>query len=204
MDIDLHKLIRVDGKSTQLQERHKQFIIHQIAKAIFYLHNSNLIHRDLKPSNVLINENCEAKLCDFGLVRLQEEAPDQELVIMTDYIATRWYRAPELLLGSKDYSKEVDIWALGCLIGEMFLGKPMFPGTSTINQLERVLGWTGPPSSQDIKHVNGSHNQGVYQLLNLRRKSNKNEIVAGKVSAGCLDLISRMLEFNPAKRLTIE
>ena len=70
MDIDLHTLIREDGRSTQLQERHKQFIIYQICKAIFYMHNSNLIHRDIKPSNILINENCEAKLCDFGLVRL--------------------------------------------------------------------------------------------------------------------------------------
>ncbi len=89
----------------------------------------------MKPSNVLINENCDAKLCDFGLVRLMEEPNDQELVIMTDYIATRWYRAPELLLGCKDYNKEVDIWAFGCLIGEIFNGKALFPGTSTINQI---------------------------------------------------------------------
>ncbi len=135
MDVDLHTLIREDGRSTNLQERHKQYIIYQIAKSIYFLHNSNLIHRDLKPSNILINENCDAKLCDFGLVRLMEEPDDHEVVVMTDYIATRWYRAPELLFGCKDYCKSVDIWALGCLIGEMFYGKAMFPGTSTINQI---------------------------------------------------------------------
>lgn len=151
MDIDLHTLIRENGRNTQLQERHKQYIIHQVAKAIFYLHHSNLIHRDIKPSNILINENCEAKLCDFGLVRFMEEPPDQELVVMTDYIATRWYRAPELLLGSRDYNKEVDMWALGCLIAEIFNGKAIFPGTSTMNQIERVIAWTGPPCSQDLK-----------------------------------------------------
>jgi mitogen-activated protein kinase 15 len=95
----------------------------------------------------LINENCEAKLCDFGLVRLMEEPDEAETVVMTDYIATRWYRAPELLLGCRDYCKSVDIWALGCLIGEMFLGKAMFPGTSTINQIEKVVAWTGSPTA---------------------------------------------------------
>lgn len=99
-----------------------------------------------------------------------EEPANQELVIMTDYIATRWYRAPELLLGSKDYSKEVDIWALGCLIGEMFMGKAMFPGTSTINQIEKVVAWTGTPSAQDLKHLSSSLNQSVMQLLNVRKK----------------------------------
>lgn len=117
-----------------------------MAKAIYLLHHCNLIHRDLKPSNVLVNENCEAKLCDFGLVRLEEEGGDGEMPLMTDYIATRWYRAPELLMGSREYSKEVDMWALGCMIGEMFNGKAMFPGNSTINQIERVLAWTGTPT----------------------------------------------------------
>jgi mitogen-activated protein kinase 15 len=76
-----------------------------------------------------------------------EEPEDQETVVMTDYIATRWYRAPELLLGCRDYTKSVDIWALGCLIGEMYLGKAMFPGTSTINQIEKVVAWTGSPTA---------------------------------------------------------
>lgn len=133
-----------------------------------------------------------------------EEPDDQELVVMTDYIATRWYRAPELLLGSKDYNKEVDMWALGCLIGEMFHGKAMFPGNSTINQIEKVLTWTGAPSSQDVKHLRSSLPQNILQLLNTRKKPNKSEFFAGKVNSTCLDLISRLLEFNPSKRLTIE
>jgi len=71
---------------------------------LHYLHYNNIIHRDLKPSNVLINEQCEAKLCDFGLVRYLDEQ-EEDFIVMTDYIATRWYRAPELLLGCKTYSK---------------------------------------------------------------------------------------------------
>jgi mitogen-activated protein kinase 15 len=193
MDVDLHTLIREDGKSTNLEERHKQYIIYQIAKAIYLLHNCNLIHRDLKPSNVLINESCEAKLCDFGLVRFLEEPDDHEAVVMTDYIATRWYRAPELLLGCKDYSKQVDIWALGCLVGELFLGKAMFPGTSTSNQLEKVLAWTGAPTSAELKQVSANLNPAILQMLNHRKKINRNDFFQGKVSAGCLDLVSKML-----------
>ena len=64
---------------------------------------------------------------------------------MTEYIATRWYRAPEILVGSAYYTKAIDVWGLGCLIGEIFKGKPIFPGTSTINQMERILAWTGFP-----------------------------------------------------------
>ena len=67
---------------------------------------------------------------------------------MTDYIATRWYRAPELLLGCHQYSKEIDIWSFGCMMGEIMKGKPLFPGNSTLNQLERILAWTGPPTSK--------------------------------------------------------
>lgn len=153
MDIDLHTLIRENTQEQHLQEKHKQYIVYQIAKAIYFLHNSNIIHRDLKPSNILINENCDAKLCDFGLVRSLEENQSFDSAIMTEYIATRWYRAPELLLGCRDYSKEVDIWALGCLMGELFRGKAMFPGTSTANQVEKLLAWTGAPSSVELKSM---------------------------------------------------
>lgn len=89
MDIDLFTLIR----ENILEEKHKKWILYQICKAMFYLHSAGLIHRDLKPSNILVNENCDAKLCDFGLVRSLDEQDDKDN-ILTEYIATRWYRAP--------------------------------------------------------------------------------------------------------------
>lgn len=89
MDIDLFTLIR----ENILEEKHKKWILYQICKAMFYLHSAGLIHRDLKPSNILVNENCDAKLCDFGLVRSLDEQ-DENDNILTEYIATRWYRAP--------------------------------------------------------------------------------------------------------------
>jgi mitogen-activated protein kinase 15 len=110
------------------------------------MHSANLLHRDLKPSNLLLNSECHVKVADFGLARsLDTKEPDQT-PILTDYVATRWYRAPEILLGSNKYTKGVDMWSLGCILAELLLGKPVFPGTSTLNQLDRVMEVIGRPS----------------------------------------------------------
>lgn len=123
MEADLHNVI-AEGI---LKEVHIRFIIYQLAKALKYLHSGLVIHRDLKPSNILINSNCTIKLCDFGLVRTlighSENGP-----VLTEGVATRWYRAPEVLLGSTSYSTPADIWSFGCIIYEIILQKPMFAG----------------------------------------------------------------------------
>lgn len=94
---------------------HIRYIIYQIAKALKYLHTAKIIHRDLKPSNILVNSNCSIKICDFGLVRSLNTSKNQGAVL-TEGVATRWYRAPEVLLGSKSYSTPADIWSFGCII----------------------------------------------------------------------------------------
>ena len=114
------------------------------------MHSAALLHRDLKPSNILLNSDCLVKVCDFGLVRSIATKEDSETPILTEYVATRWYRAPEILLGSQTYTKGVDMWSLGCILGEILLGKPIFPGKSTLNQLEIILDFTGKPSQEDI------------------------------------------------------
>lgn len=109
------------------------------------------MHRDIKPSNVLVGVNCEAKLCDFGLIRtISNQKEDGKL---TDNIATRWYKAPELLLSSCNYGKEIDVWSLGCLLGELYLGKPIFQGSSTFNQLEKIIKITGIPNIDRISEI---------------------------------------------------
>ena len=148
METDLHAVIRANI----LEDIHKKYIIYQLLKALKYMHSGDLLHRDIKPSNLLLNSDCHVKLCDFGLCRSVAEVEGPSPVL-TDYVATRWYRAPEILLGSPVYTKGVDMWAVGCILGEMLNGKPIFPGTSTVNQLEKVLELTGKPAKEDVDAV---------------------------------------------------
>ena len=137
MDTDLHAVIRANI----LEEVHKQYIMYQLLKALKYMHTAGMLHRDMKPSNMLLNSDCLVKVCDFGLARSIAALSNNSVSnpVLTDYVATRWYRAPEILLGSTKYTKGVDIWSIGCILGEMLGGKPTFPGTSTMNQLDRII-----------------------------------------------------------------
>ena len=130
MEADLHNVISEDI----LKDVHIRFIIYQMTKALKYLHTGYIIHRDLKPSNILVNSNCTIKLCDFGLVR-SISCKNESVPILTEGVATRWYRAPEVLLGSKSYSTPADIWSFGCIIYEILAQKPLFAGNSTLDQL---------------------------------------------------------------------
>jgi mitogen-activated protein kinase 15 len=135
MEIDLHHV----NRSNILQDIHKVYIIYQIVKCLKYLHSAEIVHRDLKPANILIDAECNVKVADFGLARSIQAYDDESAPVMTDYVATRWYRAPEIVLGSCQYSKAVDIWSVGCILGELILGKAIFPGKSTINQVELII-----------------------------------------------------------------
>lgn len=95
-----------------------------------YIHSANVIHRDLKPSNLLLNANCDLRICDFGLAR-----PTAENEFMTEYVVTRWYRAPELLLNSTDYTAAIDVWSVGCIFMELMNKQPLFPGRDHVHQM---------------------------------------------------------------------
>lgn len=149
-DSDLHVVIRAGI----LEEIHRKYIVYQVLKALKYIHSGELIHRDLKPSNILLNSECQCKLADFGLARSIATKEEEGPPVLTEYVATRWYRAPEILLGSTKYSKAVDMWSVGCIIGELITGKAIFPGSSTLNQIERILELTGRPTQRVTKLSN--------------------------------------------------
>ena len=148
MESDLYHMI-YDGK---LQPVHIKYLMYQIVLGLHYLHSCKLIHRDLKPSNILINSDCSIKICDFGLVRYLQNSII-ETNTLTEGVATRWYRAPEVLLGSNSYDYKADMWSLGCILAEILIKNPLFPGNCTTNQLERILQFTGQPSVADIKSL---------------------------------------------------
>ena len=122
METDLHAVIRANI----LEDIHKQYVMYQLFRSLKYMHTAEVLHRDIKPSNLLLNSECQCKVADFGLARSLAqlaEGPPETSPILTDYVATRWYRAPEILLGSTKYAFSVDMWSSGCILGELLGGK---------------------------------------------------------------------------------
>jgi len=201
METDLHAVIRANI----LKDIHKQYILYQLFKALHYMHSGNVLHRDMKPSNLLLNSECFLKVADFGLARsiASLENDTVENPVLTDYVATRWYRAPEILLGSTKYTKGVDMWSVGCILGELLGGKPMFPGTSTMNQLDRIIEVTGRPSQDDIEAINSPFAATMLESLPRTQPTRLQEIYP-HASEEALDLLRQCLQFNPLKRITTE
>jgi p38 MAP kinase len=115
-------------------------------RGLKYIHSAGVIHRDLKPSNILIDENCDLKICDFGLAREQDAQ-------MTGYVTTRYYRAPEIMLTWQNYTYAVDTWSVGCILAEMILGKVLFPGRNHVHQFILITELLGKPSEEVMKRV---------------------------------------------------
>ncbi|KAM3184637.1 Cyclin-dependent kinase-like 1 [Hymenolepis weldensis] len=115
----------------------------QLLQAVHFCHEHNFIHRDVKPENILITKARQLKLCDFGFARTLTGPDDR----YTDYVATRWYRAPELLVGDTQYGPPVDIWAIGCVVAEMLTGSPLWPGRSDLDQLFQIISTLGKIST---------------------------------------------------------
>ena len=148
MEADLFNVIRANI----LQDIHKKFIIYQTLKALKFIHSADIIHRDLKPSNIFINSDCHVKLGDFGLARTLDNNPKLDGVV-TDYVATRWYRAPEMILASQKYGKPIDMWSVGCILYELLVGTPLLPGKSTKDMIRMMFGVTGFPDRKEYNEV---------------------------------------------------
>lgn len=200
METDLHAVIRANI----LEEVHKQYIMYQTFRSLKYMHSAQLLHRDIKPSNVLLNSECQVKMADFGLARsVAQLATEEGNPVLTDYVATRWYRAPEILLSSHRYTYGVDMWACGCILGELINGKPIFPGTSTMNQLDRILEVTGRPNAEDIESIQSPF--AATMLESMRAPATPRlEATFPSASPEALDLLRKLLHFNPDKRISPE
>ncbi|XP_010154381.1 PREDICTED: mitogen-activated protein kinase 15-like, partial [Eurypyga helias] len=202
METDLHAVIK---RGNLLKDIHKCYILYQLLKATKFIHSGNVIHRDQKPSNILLDADCFVKLCDFGLARsLCQTNEDQGNPALTEYVATRWYRAPEILLSSRSYTKGVDMWSIGCILGEMLLGKPLFPGTSTVNQMEQILRVIPAPSPEDIAAMQSDFCASVMNRGGSWQRVTFEEILPSSTPSPALDLLKKLLVFNPADRLTAE
>lgn len=199
MDIDLHRYIK-QGKKLEIE--HIRFITYQILKGLKYIHSGCVIHRDLKPANILLNVRCEAKIADFGLARcVKSKERGYTDVNLTEYVATRWYRAPEILLGNKKYTRAIDLWSVGCIVAEMVRGVPLFPGTSTVNQLELVLSAIPEPTVKDINEVCTGMSKKMLEWTPEERLDIKKLLTSAPNDL--IDITIKLLLFNPKKRLDV-
>ena len=196
----------VDKNLLELLQEHPQgldpnlirYLIYQLCKAIKYLHDQNIIHRDVKPENLLITENMELKLCDFGFARLISGSCTEKL---TDYVATRWYRAPELLLTQGEYGKEVDYWAIGCIMGELVDGNPLFPGENEIDQIYCIQKVLGNLTEEQMEMFYNNPLFNGKNLLNVTKPETLQRRYMGKLNKVDISFMKGLLELDPKKRL---
>ncbi|PPR91484.1 hypothetical protein GOBAR_AA29197 [Gossypium barbadense] len=174
MDTDLHQIIR---SSQALTDDHCQYFLYQLLRGLKYIHSANVLHRDLKPSNLLLNANCDLKICDFGLARTTSETD-----FMTEYVVTRWYRAPELLLNCSEYTAAIDIWYC---------------------YNERMRQLLGSPEDSDLGFLRSDNaRKYVKQLPHFPKQPFAEKFP--DVSPVAIDLAEKMLVFDPSKRITVE
>lgn len=199
METDLHRIIY---SKQDLSIDHVQCFIYQIIRGLKYLHSANIIHRDLKPSNILVNANCDLKICDFGLSCLADD--DNELE-KTEYVVTRWYRAPEVMLKRQEYQKSIDIWSCGCILAELVLREPLFPGTNYLKQLEIICLKLGKPTLAELEFVTSDRAIEYIQSL----PTNDKKLIdffplKYQENIELMDLLYKMLQFSPNKRLSVD
>jgi len=200
METDLHKII---SSKNELSEEHIQYFMYQLLSGLKFIHSAHVIHRDLKPSNLLLNSDCRLKICDFGLargVKLADEKHDYEL---TEYVVTRWYRAPEIMVAAQEYDFKSDIWSAGCIFAELFLRKPLFAGDDYIHQMNLIFDFLGTPTGDDLKFVTNPNALQFIKNMTVRpAKPYKKKFPTA--SADAIDLMQKMLSFNPHTRISAD
>ncbi|XP_028274669.1 serine/threonine-protein kinase NLK isoform X1 [Parambassis ranga] len=196
MQSDLHKII---VSPQPLSSDHAKVFLYQILRGLKYLHSAGILHRDIKPGNLLVNSNCVLKICDFGLARVEESDESRH---MTQEVVTQYYRAPEILMGSRHYSNSIDIWSVGCIFAELLGRRILFQAQSPIQQLDLITDLLGTPSMEAMRtacegaraHIlRGPHKQPSLPVL---------YTLSSQATHEAVHLLCRMLVFDPSKRIS--
>ncbi|KAG1808595.1 kinase-like domain-containing protein [Suillus subaureus] len=188
---DLHQIIK---SGQHLSNEHVQYFLYQILRGMKYVHSAAVIHRDLKPGNLLVNSDCELKICDFGLSRGFGSAPDEQVGHLTEYVATRWYRAPEIMLAFR----AIDVWSIGCIFAELMLGRPLFK----VDQLNKILDVLGTPEEDVINRIGSDKAQLYIRSLPVKKAVPLRKLLP-TADVQALDLLQKMLSFDPSARISV-
>ena len=195
----LSRILSINYQSRkQLDPFIAKLYAYQMLLSIKYIHSIGITHRDIKPQNILVDQKINIiKLCDFGsakkLIKGQKSLA---------YICSRYYRAPELIFGSTNYDSQIDVWSMGCVIAELVLGRPLFPGSSPSDQLVEIIKILGTPTKEDILSMNPQFQEQKFPAIKPTpwEKVFRNR----KIPKHFIDLISKLLVFNPTVRLTAQ
>ncbi|THH15020.1 hypothetical protein EW146_g5401 [Bondarzewia mesenterica] len=169
--------------------------MYQLLRSLAYIHSVGICHRDIKPQNLLLNPGTGVlKLCDFGSAKIL--VPREPNV---SYICSRYYRAPELIFGATNYTTNIDIWSTGCVMAELMLGQPLFPGESGIDQLVEIIKVLGTPSREQIKTMNPNYMEHKFPQIKPHPFS---KVFRPRTAPEAIDLVSKLLEYTPEARLS--
>nr|CCC92943.1 unnamed protein product [Trypanosoma congolense IL3000] len=193
LDMNLYELIRVRQKC--LDEQCTVSLMYQLFKALDHAHRTGIFHRDVKPENILLNDDGTLKLSDFGSCRgLHVSQP------LTEYVSTRWYRAPECLLTNGYYTHKMDIWAAGCVFFEIMTLTPLFPGTTELDQIHRIHNVLGTPSPDVLNRLMRRGLPVNFELA--EKKGTGLKVLLPDASSEAVDLLERLLRYDEKERLS--
>lgn len=189
---------RINKHYTRNEQRMPLILVklytYQMLRALSYIHSMGICHRDIKPQNLLVNVSThELKLCDFGSAKVLVRGEPN-----ISYICSRYYRAPELIFGATDYTCAIDVWSVGCVMAELLLGTPLFPGESGVDQLVEIIKVLGTPSREEIHAMNPNYTEFKFPPIKAHPWT---KIFSRRVPADAIDLIGRLLVYSPVRRL---
>ncbi|KAI3800885.1 hypothetical protein L1987_28984 [Smallanthus sonchifolius] len=193
----VHRVIRHNNKMNQRMPMiYVKLYSYQIFRALAYIHGSiGVCHRDIKPQNLLVNPHThQVKLCDFGSAKVLVKGEPN-----ISYICSRYYRAPELIFGATEYTTAIDIWSAGCVLAELLLGQPLFPGESGVDQLVEIIKVLGTPTREEIKCMNPNYTE--YKFPQIKAHP-WHKIFHKRMPPEAVDLVSRLLQYSPNLRST--
>jgi serine/threonine protein kinase len=191
----VHRVARHYSKSKQtIPFVYIKLYLYQLFRSLAYIHSQGICHRDIKPQNLLLDpETAVLKLCDFGSAKVLVRGEPN-----VSYICSRYYRAPELIFGATDYTSEIDVWSAGCVLAELMLGQPIFPGNSGVDQLVEIIKILGTPTREQIKEMNPNYTDFKFPQVKAHPWS---KVFRPRTPPDATSLVSKLLEYTPFKRL---